>query len=40
MLEVEGLTKAFGEMKAVDNVSFRIPYGKIFFNVFRNILYE
>ncbi|MFI3604019.1 ABC transporter ATP-binding protein [Vagococcus fluvialis] len=29
MLEVEGLTKAFGEMKAVDNVSFRIPDGKI-----------
>ncbi|MBO0436403.1 ABC transporter ATP-binding protein [Vagococcus fluvialis] len=29
MLEVEGLTKVFGEMKAVDNVSFRIPDGKI-----------
>ncbi|MDT2747814.1 ABC transporter ATP-binding protein [Vagococcus fluvialis] len=29
MLEVEGLTKAFGEMKAVDNISFRIPDGKI-----------
>ncbi|MFW3539071.1 ABC transporter ATP-binding protein [Vagococcus fluvialis] len=29
MLEVEGLTKTFGEMKAVDNVSFRIPDGKI-----------
>lgn len=29
MLEIEGLTKAFGEMKAVDNVSFRIPNGKI-----------
>lgn len=29
MLEVEGLTKSFGEMKAVDDVSFRIPDGKI-----------
>ena len=29
MLEVEGLTKTFGDMTAVDNVSFRIPDGKI-----------
>ncbi|MEG0286903.1 MULTISPECIES: ABC transporter ATP-binding protein [Vagococcus] len=29
MLEVEGLTKTFGDMKAVDDVSFRIPDGKI-----------
>ncbi|MDT2831212.1 ABC transporter ATP-binding protein [Vagococcus carniphilus] len=29
MLKVEGLTKSFGEMTAVDNVSFEIPNGKI-----------
>lgn len=29
MLEVEGLTKYFGNMAAVDDVSFRIPDGKI-----------
>lgn len=29
MLEVEGLTKYFGDMAAVDDVSFRIPDGKI-----------
>lgn len=29
MLEIEGLTKTFGDMTAVDNVSFRIPDGKI-----------
>ncbi|MBO0476621.1 ABC transporter ATP-binding protein [Vagococcus sp. DIV0080] len=29
MLEVEGLTKTFGDMTAVDKVSFRIPDGKI-----------
>ncbi|MGO2082847.1 ABC transporter ATP-binding protein [Vagococcus sp.] len=29
MLEVNNLTKTFGEMTAVDNVSFRIPNGKI-----------
>lgn len=29
MLEVDGLTKYFGDMAAVDDVSFRIPDGKI-----------
>src|SRR5262252_1803264 len=29
MLEVEGLTKAFGELKAVNCVSFRANYGEI-----------
>ncbi|MEG0255243.1 MAG: ABC transporter ATP-binding protein [Vagococcus sp.] len=29
MLKVEGLTKSFGEMTAVDNVTFSIPDGKI-----------
>lgn len=29
MLKVEGLTKSFGNMTAVDNVSFEIPNGKI-----------
>lgn len=29
MLKVEGLTKTFGEMTALDNVSFEIPDGKI-----------
>lgn len=29
MLKVEGLTKSFGNMKAVDNISFEIPDGEI-----------
>ena len=29
MLEVNGLTKTFGDMTAVDNVSFAIPDGQI-----------
>lgn len=29
MLKVEGLTKSFGDMKAVDNISFEIPDGEI-----------
>lgn len=29
-IEVEGLTKKFGSLTAVDNISFQIPTGKIF----------
>ena len=29
MLEVNNLVKTFGDFKAVDNVSFKIPDGKI-----------
>lgn len=36
VVEVKGLTKSYGEVKAVDNVSFRLEEGKIYGLLGRN----
>lgn len=35
-LEVNGLSKSFGDLKAVDNISFKVPEGSIFGLIGRN----